>query len=573
MRDRIVILTVTALFILLFAGLFYNQVVRFGYYSRMSKNNSIRVIPIDGPRGNIYDRNGVKLVSNRLSFDAAVVYQELKNKQKFVHILSESLNMSGRDIMRALEKARARPYAPVTVLEDIDKTKAIMLEEASFDVEGLAIETRSKRNYIYGNTGSHIFGYMSEITDKELDDLRDYGYRMGDLVGRAGLEKQYETYLRGVDGGTQIEVDSRGRETRVIGVKEPMNGRDLYLTIDIALQSACDKLLGERKGAICVMNPNTGEVLALASHPSFDPNVFVVPKSSEDRTALIKDRVGRPLSNRAISGLYPPGSVFKVVTASAALEEKKITPNTRFFCSGTYRLGKAEFDCWKSEGHGSQNMTEGFMNSCDVYFYSIGRAAGVDAVERYAKLYGFGRATSIDIPDEVNGLAPGREWKKHARHSSWFEGDTVNYSIGQGYLLVTPIQVAVMMSVIANDGNLVKPYLVRRIGDVSIHVNRPKHIGLDQRTVSVIGEGMYEVVNNVNGTGKKAKPEGVVVSGKTGTAENPHGRTHAWFSGFAPYRNPKICLVVFLEHGGKGGVAPSEIARGIFEEARKKGYL
>ncbi|MDD5436384.1 MAG: penicillin-binding transpeptidase domain-containing protein, partial [Candidatus Omnitrophica bacterium] len=387
MRERLPIVVISAFFILIGAGLFYNQVIRFGYYSRLSKNNSIRIIPIDGPRGNIFDRNGVAVVSNRLSFDVAVVYRELRNKQTFIRILSEVLRIPARDIVRVMDKARNKPYAPVTILEDIDKNKAIMLEEASFDIDGLTIETRSRRDYLYGNVGSHIFGYLSEINDNELDDLRDYGYRMGDLVGRSGLEKQYEFYLRGLDGGTQIEVDNRGRQTRVLGVKEPSSGKDLYLTLDIALQVACDKLLGDRKGAICVMNPATGEVLALASHPSFDPNVFVRPKSSNERVALLRDRIGRPLSNRLIAGQYPPGSVFKVVTAAAALETGKISPATRFVCQGSYRLGKAKFDCWKAEGHGSQNLVDGLMNSCDVFFYNTGRAAGVDAIETYSKLF------------------------------------------------------------------------------------------------------------------------------------------------------------------------------------------
>ena len=573
MKDRIPAATIAALFLLLGLGLFYNQVMRSGYYSRLSENNSIRVIPIDGPRGNMFDRNGALLVSNRLSFDVAVVYQELKDKQKFVRTLSDILKMEPRNIVRSLDKAIARPYAPVTILEDIDKDRAIMLEEASFSIDGLTIQTHSKRHYLYNNTGSHVFGYLSEITEYELDDLKDYGYRMRDLVGRGGLEKQYETYLRGIDGGTQIEVDNRGRETRMLGVKEPSSGKDLSLTIDIALQSACDKLLGDRKGAICMMDPRTGEVLALASHPSFDPNVFVRPKSSDERVSLLKDRVGRPLSDRAISGLYAPGSVFKVVTASSALETKKITPDTRYFCPGSYRLGAAKFDCWKSEGHGSQDLVEGLMNSCDVFFYNVGRAAGVDAIEYYAKLFGFGHATGIDLPDEVKGLAPGRAWKKYFRRNPWFEGDTVNYSIGQGYLLATPVQVMEMMGVIANNGFIVRPHLVRKIGDISIQVDKPKYLALNPCTINVIRHGLYEVVNAVEGTGKRAKVEGVIVAGKTGTAENPSGRTHAWFAGFAPYNNPKVCLVVFLEHGGKGGLGAAETARGIFEEAMKKGYL
>lgn len=573
MKDRILIVMVSVLFVLLGLGLFYNQVIRFSYYSHLSKNNSIRILPIDGPRGNIFDRNGTPVVSNRISFDVAVVYQELRNRQKLITALVETLKLPGRDMVRALDKARARPYAPITILEDIDKNKAIMLEEAGFDLDGLTIETRSKRNYLYGNTASHVFGYLSEISEDELEDLKDYGYRMRDLIGRSGLEKYYETDLKGTDGGTQIEVDSRGRETRILGVKEPSNGKDLYLTLDISLQLVCDRLLGERKGAICVIDPRNGEVLALVSHPAFDPNVFVDPKLSDQRVRLLKDRVGRPMSNRAISGLYPPGSIFKVVTASAAMETKKIKAFTRFFCPGSYQLGRAKFDCWKSEGHGSQNVVEGLMNSCDVFFYNAGRSAGVDAMEAYSKLFGLGRSTGIDLPDEVNGIAPGRAWKKSFRNAPWYEGDTVNYSIGQGYLLVTPIQATIMTSVIANNGRLVRPYIVKRVGDTAMIHQEPKYIGLKADTMRAIREGLYQVVNDENGTGKRAKVEGVVVAGKTGTAENPHGRTHAWFAGFAPYDNPRVCLVVFLEHGGKGGLEPAEIARGIFEEARKKGYL
>lgn len=573
MRDRILASTIIALFALLCAGLIYNQFIRFSYYSKLSRNNSIRIIPIDAPRGNIFDRNGAALVSNRLSFDVAIVYRELRDKQRLIRLLSETMDMAGRDISDALAKASRRPYAEVTILEDIDKDKALMLEEASFDIDGLIIETRSRRDYPYDTSGSHVFGYLSEIGENELEGLRDYGYRMGDLVGRSGMEKQYEAFLKGVNGGTQVEVDSRGRRTRVLGLKEPSDGKDLYLTIDLSLQAASDKLLGEHKGAVCAMNPATGEVLALASHPSFDPNVFVIPKSSDKRVGLLKDKVGRPMSNRAISGLYPPGSVFKIVTASAALETKKINQNTRFVCQGTYHLGAASFDCWKSEGHGSQNITEALMNSCNVFFYNAGRAAGVDALENYAKLFGFGKSTGIDLPDEVKGMVPGRAWKRLYKNSGWYEGETVNYSIGQGYLLTTPIQVVNMMSVIANGGSLVRPYLVKRVGETVIQQERPKYIGIKADTIRLIRQGLYEVVNNANGTARRARIEGAVVAGKTGTAQNPHGRTHAWFAGFAPYNKPKICVVVFLEHGGKGGMEPAEIARGIFEEARKKGYL
>jgi penicillin-binding protein 2 len=517
------------------------------------------------------DRNARVLVSNRLSFDAVLTYQELRDVGRLCGILRDVLGMSEAEIFRAMAKAKKRPYVPVAMLEDIPKDKAIMLEESSYDVPGLEIETRSRRDYIYKDSGAHLFGYLSEITEAELEDLG--GYRPGDLVGRSGVEKYYESSLKGTDGGTQVEVDNRGKQTRVIGVKEPSSGKDLYLTIDGSIQAACDRLLGERKGAVIVMDPRSGEVLALASHPAFDPNIFVQPDSSRERLELLRDKVGRPMSDRAISGLYPPGSVFKIVTASAALESKRISLNTHFVCSGSYRLGRATFDCWKAEGHGPQDIIGALKYSCNVFFYNIGRLAGVDLLEAYAKLFGFGRLTGIDLPDEVRGIVPGRMWKSVYRKSGWYEGDTINYSIGQGYLMVTPIQVLDMMAVVANNGSLPHPRVVKRIGDNFLPAQKPKKIGLSDRTLKAVRQGLYEAVNAEDGTGRHARAEGVTVAGKTGTAQNPLGKTHAWFSGFAPFDNPSICLVVFIEHGGKGGLEPAGIAGGIFQEAKKRGYL
>ena len=573
MRDRTIAAILSFLFGFLALGLFYNQVLRYGYYSHLSRNNSIRIIPIAGPRGNIYDRNGNLLVTSRLSFDVAVISQELRDRRRVARILNEILGMSATEIAGAFEKADSRPYAPVAVIEDIPKEKAIALEEECADIAGLVVETTSRRYYVHKASGSHIFGYLSEITEDELEDLREYGYRPRDLVGRNGIEKYYDAYLRGTDGGTQVEVDSRGRQMRVLGVKEPESGTDLYLTIDASLQSACDKLLGERKGAVVVMDPRTGEVLALASHPAFDPNIFVRPNTSAQRLALLDDRIGRPLSNKALSGLYPPGSVFKIVTESGALETKKINRATTFVCNGRYRLGRTTFDCWKPEGHGSQNAVTGMMNSCNVFFYNTGRILGVDDLEAYAKLFGFGRPTGIDLPDEVKGLVPGKEWKRANRREGWFEGETINYAIGQGYLSVTPIQVLEMVAVMANKGSLVRPYIAKRIGSKELHNSREKNIGLKASTVKTVREGLYGVVNGESGTGRRAKLDGVAVAGKTGTAQAPHGRTHAWFCGFAPFDDPKVCIVVLLEHGGKGGVEPAGIARGILEEAKRGGYL
>ena len=573
MKERVLPAAISVFFGFLAAGLFYTQVLRYSYYSELSKNNSIRIIPIEAPRGSIFDRSGALLVSSRLSFDVALVYQELRDRRKVARLLKDELGMSGSRIASSFDKAAAKPYAPVTVAEDVDKEKAIAIEEAGIDAGGIVVETRSKRNYITASAGSHVFGYLGEVAEDELELLKCYGYRMKDLVGRDGLEKYYDTYLKGIDGGTQVEVDNRGRHMRILGLKEPSPGNDLYLAIDLSLQLACDRLLGGHKGAIIVMDPRTGEVLALASHPAFDPNLFVRPDTAGERLRLLKDRSGRPMSNKAISGLYPPGSVFKVVTASAALETKRVGANTRFFCGGSYRLGTASFACWKEGGHGSQNIREGLMNSCNVLFYQVGRLVGADQLEAFAKIFGFGKPSGIDLPDEVKGVVPGRAWKRLYRSDNWYEGETLNYAIGQGYLLVTPIQILDMMAVIANRGMLGRPYVVKKIGNNPVSIQKARHAGIRPETIEKVRQGLLDVVNGEHGTGKRARIEGVLVAGKTGTAENPQGPTHAWFAGFAPFDDPKICLVVFLEHGGKGGLEPADIARGIFEEARKRGYL
>jgi len=572
MKERIVGSSIYTLFLLLIMGLLYTQIIRYPHYARLSRNNSIRIIPIEGLRGTIYDRNNMPIVTNRLSFDVMVIAQELRDRMKLVMTLSEVTGLTKKEIMKSLEKAYARPFVPVTVIEDVDKEKALILEEASYDIRGLLIDTKSKRDYLYGPAASHVCGYVSEISEAELDLLDDYGYRPKDLIGRSGLERSYDTYLKGVDGGIQVEVDNKGRQTRTLGMREPQSGKDLFTTIDIEMQKVCDALLGDRPGAIVVMECASGQVLALASHPSFDPNFFVRPQESSKRLSLIRDTAEKPLIDRAISGLYPPGSVFKIVVASAALETKKISEKTTFACTGSFTLGPARFDCWKEGGHGAQDIVNALMNSCNVFFYTTGKVLGIDALEAYTKQFGFGRKTGIDIPDEARGTVPGRAWKRLFKKDKWYEGETINFAIGQGYLTVTPLQVLDMVTAMANGGHIVRPHLVTRIDGTEVASTHARAIGLSRRTIDTVRAGLFAVINK-EGTGKRARVEGIAVAGKTGTAQNPRGRTHAWFCGFAPFSNPKLSLVVFLEHGGKGGLEPAEIAKGIFTAANEKGYL
>ena len=554
-------------------GLFYLQVIRGSYYSEESRSNRIRLQTLEAPRGRIFDRNGTLLVGNRISFDVAAIPQELgdKKEQTFTQ-LGKILGVSSNQIKETFNKNRLAPFAPTTIRRDIGKTTAIRLEEAKLDMPGIMLQTKPLRNYLYGNTASHVIGYLGLINREELTRLRNYGYERQDLKGRSGLEKSLDNYLKGREGGMQLEVNNRGRQLRMLGVKEPIPGKDIHLTIDIKLQQLIDDMFDSYRGVAIVMDVNTGEILSLVSKPNFNPKVFVDKSNPAEVRRLLKSP-DYPMVNRALNGKYPPGSVFKVVVAAAALEKKKASRGIHLNCKGSYVLGKSVFRCWKKKGHGGQNLTQAIKNSCNVFFYQLGRIAGADNITDFSRRFGYGAATGIDLEGEASGLVPGRVWKMMAKREGWYEGDTLNFSIGQGYLLVTPIQVARMMAAVANGGKLVTPYLVKKIDFLDTSSPEPRPIKISPETIDLITEGLYGVVNEKGGTGRKARVEGLLVAGKTGTAQAGNRGTHAWFSGFAPVKNPKICVLVFLEHGGKGGLNAAKMAGDIFTEVRNQGHL
>lgn len=573
MRTKAIFSVISALFFILACALFYTQIIKHQKYLTLSQNNRIRLVPVEGQRGSFYDRNGVLLVGNRPSFDIAVIPQELYNSSETIGRLSAMLGISPDEAMAAMRKNYAAPFAPVVIKEDLDKQKAIQIDEQSALLPGVIVKVTPRREYKFKEAGSHIFGYLGEINRGELERLKGYGYQMRDIVGKAGLEKNYDNYLRGEDGGSQLEVNNRGFFVRRLGRKEPAPGKDLQLTIDIKLQSFIEEIFGDKIGACVVMQPLTGEILALVSMPDFDPNIFL---GSKEERALIPSLVNSGKSvmmNRAISSAYPPGSVFKPVVAAAALERKRILPEDTFICTGKYQLGAAVFGCWDDEGHGSEDVTEGLKDSCNSFFYQAGRLVGVDDLFNFARRFGYGEPTGIDLPQEAAGLVPNRAWKKLIRKEEWFEGDTVNYSIGQGYVLATPIQVARMTAAIANGGYLVEPYVVKRIGGLEIATARSHNTGMSKRTLDVIKTGLRKVVEDEGGTGRHARVEGLSIAGKTGTAQNPNGISHAWFTGYSPIDDPKIAIVVFIEHGGKGGLDAAGFGSRIFSKARELGLL
>lgn len=570
MRARFISAAISVLFCILIAGLWYTQVIKYKKYLVLSRTNRVRLLSIESQRGKILDRNGVLLVDNSLCFDVAVIPQELENSADTLQRLGGLLGIAPQDVWKTVEKNYIAPFAPIIIKEDIQKPKAIALEESV--LPGIIVKVRPKREYRFNEVGSHVFGYLGEIGRGELERLKGYGYQIKDLVGKAGIEKSYDIYLRGEQGGMQLEVNNKGYLIKPLGKKEAQRGKDIYLAIDIRLQAFIENLFAEKLGACVVMNPYTGEVLALVSKPDFNPNFFVARERQLEVAAFL-NQPDRPMLNRAVSGLYPPGSVFKPVVAVAALEEKKVDPTTTFSCSGKYNLGGSVFRCWDEDGHGVQDINQGLKNSCNALFYQVGRIVGVDDIALFATKFGFGAPTGIDVTEEAAGLVPNRLWKKLSRKEAWFEGDTVNFAIGQGYLLVTPIQVVRMMSAIANGGRLVQPYIVKRIEGVEITAGRSQNVGVSKSTLDEVRAGLEMVVNDETGTGRRARAPGLRIAGKTGTAQNPKGASHAWFSGFSPVDGPKIALVVFVENGGKGGLDAAEFSGKIFQEAANLGLL
>ncbi|MCK4464050.1 MAG: penicillin-binding protein 2, partial [Candidatus Omnitrophica bacterium] len=427
MRLKIFLAAIVISFASLLAGLFHMQILKGEYYKNLSEQNRIVIIPLTAPRGKIYDRNKKLLVDNRVSFDASLIYKDAKDVEKLASLLSGTLKIDKKDLVSKILKAKSRPFAPITIVKDIGRKNAIILEQYRIDYPGLIVTTKPKRDYIYGNVASGIVGYLGKISEGELGRFKTYGYRMTDLVGRSGLEKRYNNYLRGTQGGMQVEIDSFGRQKNILHIKEPQIGKHLYLTIDIDLQEHCDNLMAEKRGCIIAMNPKSGEVFAFLSKPNFNPSIFIKPGPNEEVRKILGSRSDDyPLLNRGISCAYPPGSIFKTVVAAAALDTGKFSFDETFTCNGYYNLSKKVFRCWKEKGHGTQHIDEAIKNSCNVFFYQLGLRVGVENISLYAKKFGFGKPTYIDLPGEISGLVPTPQWKRLTKKEAWYGGDTVN---------------------------------------------------------------------------------------------------------------------------------------------------
>jgi len=531
---------------------------------------------IPAPRGNIYDRKGVILADNRPSFNVEVIIEDVPKKQKNIIAdkLSVILDVPKEKILKKINLSRRVPYVPEIILRDIDIATVSKIQEHREKFPGINIHPVPLREYKFKNHASHITGYIGKISSSEYKAKKDSGYDINDYIGKMGIEKVMEKYLKGIHGGMQVQVDNRGYLDKVLGIKEPVPGNHVYLTIDHHLQSYVETLMPDKSGSIIVMDVKNGNILALSSFPNFDPNVFVKPTPAEVITELFQNE-RKYLINKAIREIYPPGSTYKMLIGIAALESGGLTVADKYFCDGSFHFGKFTFHCWFRGGHGKLSIVEAIRYSCNVFFYNVGsKILGIHQIHEWNDDFGFGKKTGIELDREAKGLNPGKKWKKKKINLPWYPGDTVNISIGQGYMLVTPIQLACYISAIANEGILLTPNLIDKIVSNSgsvIKSYKPmirKKIDVSPETIKIIKQGMKEVVQHKYGTGKKARVKNVPISGKTGTIQmgTPSNRIHhAWFTGFAPSDDPEIAFVVLVENASSGGTNAAPIASKIVD--------
>jgi penicillin-binding protein 2 len=559
-------------FLVLLWGLFFFQIIMYRHYHDMSVKNAIRLIPIEGARGRIIDRNKQVLAASDISFDMAVIPKKTEDIQSALSELSNISGISYETLSANYQNNYYLPFAPVRIATNLSREKAFLIEEHMSSVPGSLIWVSPQRRYPNKDIASHIIGYIGKIQKEEFERLKDYGYQKADLVGKAGIEKYYDTYLKGEDGGIQIQVDAYSRIVKQLGFKEAKEGKDVQLTIDLGLQTLVDDLLRDKKGSCIIMDAKSGAILALASSPEFDPGVFITGDSGQ-RHMILNDR-GKPLLNRAVSCTYPPGSTFKIVVAAAGLATSRIDERTSFLCNEIFKLGNKEFRCWKEGGHGMQNVTEALCHSCNIFFYNLGLALKAEGIYNYALIFGLGTPTNIDLPYEANGVVPSPLWKRVFVKEPWYKGDTINYAIGQGYLLVTPIQMLRIITIITNEGFSPTPYIVEKIGGRTLAQKKPYITKIKHSVYEVIKEGLFKVVNDPTGTGQYASLKDLEIAGKTGTAQpGTTGATHGWFVGYLPADKPKFSFVVFLEHGGQGGMEPAHIVRLISTYLKENGFL
>ncbi len=575
------LLIVLVAFCVMLGRLLYLQLLEGADFRRISENNSIRIQDIDAPRGVIQDRNGRLLVDNRPSFDLFITRRDAKPLEETLQKLGRILHESPELLAERMERSKNKgAYAPILLKADIDRDMLAAIEVHRYALPGVQVRVTPRRHYLNEQVASHVLGYLGEINAKELDAATYQGCKAGDLIGKFGIEKAFDNTLRGKRGGRQVQVNAVGQVERILSTVPAEAGRNLLLTIDMALQARAEELLDGQAGAAVAIDPNNGEILAMASSPSFDPNWFVVGMTHNKWNELTTNPF-RPLENKAIQAEYPPASTYKIITAVAGLQEGVINSRTSYFCPGGYQYGKRFYRCWKRSGHGSVNVTKALSESCDTFFYQVGEHLGVDRLAKYAHAFGLGVGTKVDLDHEAFGLIPTSAWKRKRFGEPWHGGETLSVSIGQGFNLATPLQMAVVAATIGNGGVRYRPQLVRRTITLDDRVQfqlEPEvveRLQLNAAALSLVQKGLWMVVNDARGTAWKTRIKEVDFSGKTGTAQvvgrteenerSSGGRSkapkdHAWFVAYAPSVAPKIALAVIVEHGEHGSSAAAPIA-------------
>jgi len=558
------------------------QVVQGEYYTGLSDNNRLRVVEIPPPRGRIYDRNGAILVSNVPAFNLYMVPGDMPDPSEVIASLSQWIDLSAEEIETRLQEKKGDPLRPVKIKKDLSMEEVAKVEGHGLDLPGVKIEAEFKRHAPSGALAAHLLGYVGEISQKQLKMDTYESVKGGDIIGQYGVEQSYDALLRGQAGEKKIEVDVLGHERNLIKTTPPRRGDDIYLSLDLRLQKVAENALGGRPGAIVALNPNNGEILAMVSHPSFDPNLLSKGVSSKAWRALLENKE-RPLTNRVIHGQYPPGSIFKIILSAGLLTTGLAEASDEILCKGFVRFGKRTFRDWKRGGHGEVNMRRSLVESCDVYYYEMGRELGVDAIARFARLFGLGSPTGIDLAFEKKGLIPTKKWKKSTLKEPWYPGETLSVSIGQGYVSATPLQLVSMIGALANDGYWYTPHLLKKNRKslsgvfVDAEPRESRELPIPKEALETIREALAGVVSERHGTASKSRSEQVSIAGKTGTAQVigridntfdnavDNLQDHAWFVAFAPVKQAEIAVVVLVEHGGHGGSAAAPLAKILIE--------
>lgn len=580
------------------ARLFQLQIMESADLRERSQRNSVRTITLEAPRGDIVDRDGRLLATTRPAFGLNVLPVELRNRELTFAAIGQLLDTDPALLTERVGVPKGRDrFKPVHLADDLSYDRLVRIESHLYALPGVLTDIQPRRHYVGGELAAHMLGLIGEIGRKQLETPEFEGYRSGEVVGKAGVEILLQSRLRGRAGGRNLVVDVSGRSIEVIDEMMPVPGGTATLTLDIDLQRVAEEaflpdVLGERAkmGALVALDPRTGDILALVSKPSYDPNDFAGGVDSETWARLTSDQ-WRPIQNRAIAGQYPPGSTYKAIVAAAALEEGLVSPEEKIYCPGHFRLGRRTYRCWKRGGHGEVDLYEALVNSCDVFFYTVGLRVGIDKLAEYARGFNLGQRTGIPLANELAGLVPTSSWKERRFKEVWVRGETVSAAIGQGFNLVTPLQLAVAFGAIGNGGKLMQPRVVLQTRDMQGVVTPGpaprllREIPVSPKNLEIVRAGLEGVVNDPVGTGRRSRVPGVLVAGKTGTSqvvslEHTEGleeedvvlehRDHAWYAAFAPAKNAEIAVAVIVEHGGSGGSTAAPVAQKVLAKYFEK---